>query len=289
MIRLLRRLSSPRLRLPAALATVLALAGAALGATGPVEPEKGFGFPRDVSVDGWRIDWLIDVTMIFVALLFVIMCIWMIWAAIAHDEKHTAEYDHGTSSHSVTVALVLSSVIFFVVDGNLFYNSVVDLKEAFWNFSGAESQPDALRIEVQARQWAWEFRYAGPDGEFNSQDDIVTLNDMRVAVDTPVILQVAAIDVIHSLYLPNLRQKIDAVPGYVNPLWFEADETGAFDIACAQHCGVHHYKMKGTIHIVTREEFDAWAVEASENAKRAYDPDDTDAHWGWPWEALESW
>ena len=227
--------------------------------------------------------------MVFVAILFVVMCIWMAWAAIAHDSGHQAEYDHGTSRHSVTHALLISSVIFFVVDGNLFVNSVLDLKEAFWNFDYAESQEDAVRIEIQARQWAWQARYAGPDGEFNTQDDIVMLNDVVIPVDSPVIIHIASIDVIHAIYLPNLRQKIDAVPGYVNPLWFEAKETGSFDIACAQHCGTAHYKMKGTLHIVSRQEFDAWALSASENAQRAWDPDDTDAHWGWKWEAEESW
>lgn len=278
-----------RLRLPAALLVLLALAGAALAATGTVQPEAGFGYPRDVSVDGYRIDWLIDVTMVFVAILFVIMCIWLAWAAIAHDKNHTAEYDHGTSHHSVTVALVLSSVIFFVVDGNLFYHSVVDLKEAFWNFSHAESQENAVRIEIQARQWAWQARYAGADGEFATADDVTTLNDIRVPVDAPVILQIASIDVIHSIYLPNLRQKIDAVPGYVNPMWFQAKETGSFEIACAQHCGVHHYLMKGVLHVLPRDEYEAWLAEAGENAKRAHDPDDADAQWGWPWEALKSW
>ena len=42
-----------------------------------VEPEVGFGYPRDISIDGWRLDWLIDITMLFVVILFVIMCLWL--------------------------------------------------------------------------------------------------------------------------------------------------------------------------------------------------------------------
>jgi len=61
-----------------------------------------------------------------------------------------------------------------------------------------------------------------------------------------VILELASADVIHSFYLPNLRLKQDAMPGMINRMWFQAKETGEFDIGCAQHCGTNHYKMKGS-------------------------------------------
>jgi cytochrome c oxidase subunit 2 len=250
------------------------------------KPEAGLGLPRDVSLDGHRIDWLIKVTGGFVTLLFVIMCIWMLWACIKHNTKHTADYDHGTSRHSVTVALAISSVIFLVVDGNLFVNSVLDLGQAFWNFKKAETDPKVVRIQVNAHQWAWDARYAGPDGKFNTKDDIVVLNNIRVPVDTPVILQLASTDVIHSFSLPNFRVKQDAVPGMVNPMWFQAKQTGEFSIACQQHCGVNHYQMKGVLTVLPRDEYEAWAREASAQAVRAYDANDTRAHWGWEWRKL---
>jgi cytochrome c oxidase subunit II len=252
-----------------------------------VKPETGLGLPHDVSAEGSRIDWLIKITMVFVAILFVIMVIWMFLACIKFNRNHTPEYDHGDSKHHVTIALTLSAVIFFVVDGNLFWHSTKDLDEAFWNFPKAEATADAVRIEINAHQWAWDARYAGPDGKFNTEDDIITLNDVRVPVGTPVIVQLASVDVIHSLYLPNMRTKQDAVPGMINRFWFEAKETGEYDIACAQHCGVNHYKMKGKLTILSREDFLRWAKEASANSARAYDPaDDEFAHWGWDWREI---
>ena len=56
-----------------------------------------------------------------------------------------------------------------------------------------------------------------------------------------------------------------------------AKETGHFEVACAQHCGIHHYKMKGDIRVLTPEDYDAWYLEAAENAKVKFDPDDADA------------
>ena len=110
----------------------------------------------------------------------------------------------------------------------------------------------SVRIEVNAHQWAWDVRYAGPTASSTPQDDIVTLNDIRVPVGAPVLFQLASTDVIHSFYLPELPRQADAVPGMINRMWFQAQETGDFDIGCAQHCGVNHYKMKAPAHRAAR-------------------------------------
>ena len=144
-----------------------------------VEPERGVGYyPRDISVDGWRIDWLIDITMVF-TLILSIMCAWMAYSWFFHDEKHQADYDHGQSKHHVITAVILSSVIFWVVDGNLLVNSIIDTRDAFWNFQIPEENPETVRVQVNARQWAWQGRYAGPDDKFGTEDDIVVLKTSR--------------------------------------------------------------------------------------------------------------
>ncbi|HUB09579.1 MAG TPA: cytochrome C oxidase subunit II [Myxococcales bacterium] len=243
----------------------------------------GWGLPQDASVDGYRVDWLIHSTMFFVVLLFVIMVIWMAIACTAHGRKHEAKYEHGDGRKQITMALSISALIFFVVDGNLFYHAMTDIGERFWNFSYAEAQPGAVRIEINAHQWAWQARYAGPDGKFNTQDDVVTLNDVRVPLGAPAIFELASTDVIHSFYLPNFRTKQDAMPGMINKLWFEPKETGEFDIGCAQHCGINHYKMKALLTVLPRADYERWLKEASANSARAWDPADTIAHWGWAW------
>lgn len=247
-------------------------------------PESGWGYPRDVSVEGYRIDWLLDVTTVSVGILFLIMAVWMAIAIVKHGRHHRAEHDHGSAKRQVVQGLGLSLLIFLIVDGNLFVHSIIDLDEAFWNFAKAEGHPEAVRIEVNAHQWAWDARHAGRDGEFGTPDDIVTLNDIRVPLGVPVVLQLRSVDVIHSFYLPNLRQKVDVVPGTTTHLWFTAKETGEFDIACAQHCGVHHYKMRGLLTIYEPERYRGWLGEAQANARVAYDAADARAHWGWRWD-----
>jgi cytochrome c oxidase subunit II len=245
----------------------------------------GWGLPPDASVDGYRIDWLIHTTMFFVVVLFVIMVIWMVSACVRFGSKHTALYEHGDGTKQIRTALLISAAIFVIVDGNLFFNSMKDIGQTFWNFEYAEAQPNAVRIEIDAHQWAWNARYAGPDGKFNTADDIVTLNDIRVPEGAPIIFELNSTDVIHSFYLPNFRTKQDAMPGMVNKLWFRAKQTGEFDIGCAQHCGLNHYKMSALLTVLPKADFERWEAEASANAARAFDPADTIAQWGWDWRA----
>jgi cytochrome c oxidase subunit 2 len=239
--------------------------------------------PEDASVHGWRIDWLMNVTTIFVAVMFAATVIWLVYSALFHGRRHAAHYDHGNGRSQTIKALCLSALIFGVVDGNLFVTGMADLRDAFWAFDKAEAHPEAVRVQVNAHQWAWDMRLAGADNRFGTPDDVVSFNELRVPVGTPVIFQLASTDVIHSFSLPNFRTKQDAVPGTVTRLWFEAKKTGAFDIACAQHCGVHHYKMRGTLHVLPKQDFRGWLAEASALAVRAHDPEDKSAHWAWDW------
>lgn len=243
-----------------------------------------WGLPHDASVYGWRIDWLMATTTLFVAVMFAITVVWLLSACLLHGRRHPALYDLGQGRSTVIKALVLSAVIFLVVDGNLFVNGMTDLNQAFWAFDKAEAAGNAVRVQVNAHQWAWDFRQPGADGKFNTPDDVITLNELRIPEGRPVILQLAATDVVHSFSLPNFRVKQDAVPGMVTRMWFQAKETGLFDIACAQHCGVHHYKMRGKLDVMTARAYDAWLAEASLLATRAHDPADRGAAWGWDWE-----
>jgi len=294
--------------IPATLYDLTVRAALAAPGSGYGEPGNGVQLPLDISTEGWRIDAMLNFALIATGILFLVMATWMVIAVVFHrDGKHKATYTHGTSRKAAIGGLVIGFGIFLFVDGVLFYNSTVDLREALWNHDRAKV-PGAVRIELNARQWAWQARYAGPDGLFTTADDIVTLNDIRVPVDTPVAIQLTSSDVIHALYIPNLRVKIDAVPGTVSPVWFEVDKerlaqarSNLFEIACAQHCGTHHYKMRGRLTVYSKEEFANWLAEASINSALDYDAGPTPdqqgepekqadskylAHWGWKWREI---
>jgi len=264
----------------------LAALGATLGALGATAlAEPGYGRPLDVSLDGHRSDWLFNVTTVSISVLFLIMAGILVWTSLVHRDRpgREAHYEHGTGRSSIILTAVISSIIFFGVDGTLLYNSFVDLSNAFYKFPTKQDNP--VTVEVYAQQWAWTFRYPGADGKFNTADDVVSFNDLYIPENTPVMLKLKSKDVIHSFYLPNFRTKQDAVPGSTTQLWFQATKTGEFEIGCAQHCGVNHYKMRGFLHITKKDEFTQWLKDEDVQARLKYDEKDSDAHWGWDWES----
>ena len=134
-------------------------------------------------------------------------------------------------------------------------------------------------IRVVAEQFAWNAHYPGKDGSFGrvdprllapenplgldtrspaGRDDITTINEIVVPVGRPVILQLSAKDVIHSLGIPAMRIKQDANPGMLVPVWFTPTMTGEFDVACSQLCGLGHYRMKGILRVLDQEAFSRW-------------------------------
>lgn len=243
----------------------------------------GVGLPFDASKEGWRIDEMINVTSLFVGVIFLIMVVWMVWSVVRHGPAHEAVFDHGERRSSWIWTVAVAGLIFVVVDGDLLVRTLIAVNRVYWNFEWAEKQEDAVRVEVNAHQWAWSIRYAGPDGKFNTADDVVTLNEVVLPVDAPALFQVASTDVLHSFNVPNMRMKVDAVPGTINPMWFTPAKVGDYEIGCAQHCGANHYKMQGMVHVVEPARFQQWLAAASANSRQGYDPQDNGAHWGWDW------
>ena len=90
------------------------------------------------------------------------------------------------------------------------------------------------------------------------KDDILTLNEIAVPVNRPVRLRLKSKDVIHSFFLPNFRVKQDVVPGMTPEVVFVPTRTGHFEIACAELCGLAHYRMRAFFNVLTEEEFENW-------------------------------
>lgn len=118
-------------------------------------------------------------------------------------------------------------------------------------------------IGVVAQQWAWTFRHEGPDGELNTPDDIVLIDELHVKVDTTYHWHLSSLDVLHSFSIPSMRFKHDAIPGRVNVGWFKPTKTGEYDIQCAEMCGIGHGPMGARIFIHTAEDYERWQKVAA--------------------------
>ena len=147
------------------------------------------------------------------------------------------------------------------------------------------AKPDAFKVEATGLQFAWYFRYPGADGKYGrtkpelidasaggeaavgldsedlaSKDDVVT-GIMFLPVNREVDLTLRSQDVIHSLFIPALRFKQDAVPGLMIHMHFTRDIIGDSVIACADLCGLGHYKMHAMLKVVSQKDFDTWLAQ----------------------------
>jgi len=116
-------------------------------------------------------------------------------------------------------------------------------------------------VLVKAKQFGWEFHYAGEDGVIETADDLYIEGLLVVPRGQDVVLQLESRDVIHSFFVPELRLKQDVVPGMSQFAWFNANQTGEVDILCTELCGWGHYKMKARLRIVETDEFETYIEE----------------------------
>ena len=117
------------------------------------------------------------------------------------------------------------------------------------NFAYMRNPPrDAMVVEVIGRQWAWSFTY--PNGK--------QVDEMYVALNRPVKVELHSQDVLHGFYIAAFRVKADVVPGKTNFLWFTPTILGTFDVQCTVMCGVHHSYMLSKVHVLPEEDFKAW-------------------------------
>jgi cytochrome c oxidase subunit 2 len=117
--------------------------------------------------------------------------------------------------------------------------------------------PDML-VRITGEQWAWRFTYPGADGALGTDDDFQTVNDLHVPVDNVVLFELTAKDVLHSLWIPELRLKQDAVPGRVIRGWFRPVAEGSYEVACAEICGFGHTMMKAIMTVESEDAYRQW-------------------------------
>lgn len=153
-----------------------------------------------------------------------------------------------------------------------------------------DTRGSELTVKVTGYQWKWQYEYvdegvsffstlAGPSNaarQLDSGVDPGSVENYLLDVDNPLIVPqgrkvrvlITANDVIHSWWVPDFGMKKDAIPGFINEMWFRADETGTYRGQCAELCGRDHGFMPVVVEVVPADEFDAWLLE-QQSARRA--------------------
>lgn len=260
-----------------------------------------FNMPFMAAAHGEEIDQLMVYVHVLMFLLFVGWSLYFVWALFRfrrnRNPKATYTGVKGKVAKGVEWGVIAAEAILLAAFSIPIWSERVD------DFPAEE---ESTVVRVIGEQFAWNVHYPGVDGQFGrtaaelvdtqnnpvgldrkdpaAADDVVTLNQLHLPVDKPVIVHLSAKDVIHGFMLNEFRVKQDAIPGLDHPLWFVPTVTTAemrertgdpeytYEIACAQLCGLGHYRMKGFLTVETQEEFDAWL--ASQVRAPAEDGDD---------------
>ncbi len=232
---------------------VLGLLGAAdawaLGGSG-----ARIWLPETVTTTGPDIDRMFYVILWITGAAFILVQGTLLWFLVRyrHRPGQPAGYTHG--NHIV-------EIVWTVIPALILIYLAISSQEVWARVRGTPP-PAAFEVEVTGEQFAWNVRYAGVDGRLNTADDIVTINQMHLPVHETVLIHLKSKDVLHSFFVPQFRMKLDAVPGLTGRLWVEATKTGNFEIACAELCGLGHYRMRGFLVIDTPDAFQTWLQQA---------------------------
>ena len=116
-------------------------------------------------------------------------------------------------------------------------------------FRLATPPANAMEVFVVGKQWMWKVQH--PEG-------VREINELHVPIGRPVRITLGSEDVLHDYSLPAFRVKMDAVPGKLTTLWFEATKLGTFPIFCAEYCGTKHSGMIGQVTVMTPQDYEAW-------------------------------
>jgi cytochrome c oxidase subunit 2 len=134
--------------------------------------------------------------------------------------------------------------------------------QVWYNVKQVLPEPNAT-VRVIGQQWAWTFVHPGPDGQIDTADDIVLIDELRLEVNKTYHYKLEARDVLHSFSIPVFRLKQDAIPGRVITGWFKPILTGTYDVQCAEICGIGHGVMAARVVIESPEQHAAWVAEQS--------------------------
>ena len=250
------RLSSPGSRrwrlLP--LLTILggALLLAALGCDADA-PQSTFGVNGPVAREQLLLFNVLLWTMVAV---FVLVEGALLYAAIRFRRKPgdpLPPQTHGNTPLEITWTVIPTVLILALGIWSVFVLFKLEPDEAIALARAQGREP--LRVEAVGHQWWWEFRYEAADG---GDKVITTANEMRIPINTPVIMELKSDDVIHSFWIPKLAGKQDVVPTKTNEMWFLAEDPGMYYGQCAEFCGTAHAQMKFRVHALEEVEYAAW-------------------------------
>ncbi|MCZ6537793.1 MAG: cytochrome c oxidase subunit II [Gammaproteobacteria bacterium] len=195
----------------------------------------------------------------------------MIVSIILHRRSRGAEaakFSHSTKAELVWTIIPVIILIWMAVPAAKTLVVMEDFRDS------------EMTIKVTGYQWRWHYAYLGTDVDFFSslarssniarqlrsgvdpfsvQNYLLDVDKpLVVPVDTKIRVLITANDVLHSWWMPSFGVKKDAIPGFINEVWFKANETGTYRGQCAELCGRGHGFMPIVVDVLSKQDYAAW-------------------------------
>lgn len=229
-------------------------------------PLQGYWLPPNINEHGQVIDNLFMFILYLTGIIFVgtgVALFYFLWKYDAAQNTEPVKYSHGSHTLEVIWSIIPAAALLFIAIYQMRAWADAKMYRPTVTVAG-QTVPKPALAEVTARQFEWRIRYAGKDGIVGTPDDLQIVNELHVPIDEDVVIKIKSMDVLHSFFLPNLRVKQDTVPGMKQHVWFRANRAGTYDIVCAELCGWGHYKMRGSLTVESREDFDRWIEQKTQ-------------------------
>ena len=258
------------------------LAGAALLPTGAALAAWEVNMPvgvTELSRDIHGLHMLIFWICVLIAIAVFGMMIYSIVKFRHSQGAVAATFDHSTKAEIIWTIIPIAILVGMAIPAAATLVKIEDTRDS------------QLTIKVTGYQWKWQYEYLGQNVSFfstlarqsdaarqlDSGIDVYKVPNYLLDVDKPLVVPVGAKvrvlltanDVIHAWWVPAFGMKKDAIPGFVNELWFRADEAGTFRGQCAELCGRDHAFMPVVVRVVPQAEFDSWLAQQQGGAAPA--------------------
>ena len=211
-------------------------------------------FPDKASVQAGRIHTLYDVLLIASVPVFVVVMTtvgFSIWKFRMRpgQEKQDGPPIHGNTRLEIVWTIVPAALLLALCS---YAYTVLRSNE--------DTQKGEMTVNVTERQFAFQFSYPQPNGK------AVISPVLYLPEGKPVLFKITSLDVIHSFFVPEFSEKLDAVPGVTTKLRVTPNRLGTYPAECTELCGAGHSLMRAAVNVVTPAQFTAWLAKQKPGA-----------------------
>ncbi len=198
-------------------------------------------FPEQASSYAFQVDLLYWVLIALSALFAIPIAGLIVFLSIKYragknvDRTNPPETDHRLEAAWIVIPLGLAMAVF--------------VWSTFLYLELTTAPANAMQVYVVGKQWMWKFQH--PTGQRE-------INELHIPVGQPIKMILTSQDVIHDVYIPAFRVKMDAIPGRYTDMWFLPTKTGEYYLHCAEYCGAQHALMGGRVIVMEPADYQAW-------------------------------